>query len=90
MKLTSPNSSSSEFCSGVAVRSSLCASCKGLLECVRDDVGRLVDIAQPVRFIDDDEIPGVFVDVRRLAAGELIGADDDGSFASKWAGSCPA
>ena len=57
MKLTRPNSSSSEFCSGVAVSSSLLRARKRLLQGVGDDVRRLVDVAQAMRFVDDDEVP---------------------------------
>ena len=50
-----------------------------LLEGVRDDIRRLVDIAKAVGLIDDDEIPGGGVDVRRFAPRELVGTDDDRS-----------
>ena len=48
------------------------------LERVGDDVGRLVDVAQPMGFVDDDEVPWRRSDIGRLAARKLIGADDDG------------
>ncbi len=50
---------------------------QGLLQRVGDDVGRLVDIAQPVRFVHHHQVPGRVVDVRRLVARELVRADDD-------------
>ena len=48
------------------------------LQRVRDDVGRLVNIPEPVRFINHDQIPRHRGDVRGLVAGELVGADYDG------------
>ena len=47
------------------------------LEHVGDDVARLVHVAQPVRFVDDDEIPVNPGDVGSLRPGELVGAKDD-------------
>ena len=57
MKLTSPYSSSSEFCSGVAVRRACAVPGQRLLQRVGDDVGRLVDVPQAMRFVDDHEVP---------------------------------
>ena len=47
-------------------------------ECVRNDVGRLVDVAQTMSFIDDHKVPGRRRNVRCLAACKMIGAYDDG------------
>jgi hypothetical protein len=47
------------------------------LERVGDDVRRLVDIAQPVRLVDHNQVPRHGLNVAGLALGELIGADDD-------------
>ena len=47
------------------------------LEGVGDDVGRLVDIAEPVGFVDHHQIPRGVGYVGCLAAGKLVGADDD-------------
>ena len=48
------------------------------LERVGDDVGRLVDVAQAVRFVDDHEVPRGVRDIGGLVPRELVGADDDG------------
>ena len=54
-----------------------------LLQRVGDDVRGLVDVAQPVRFVDDHRSHGTCCDVGRLVPGELVGADDDLPSASK-------
>ena len=77
MMLTSPYSSSSEFWSGVAVSSSLRRSCQRVLERVGDHVRRLVDVPQPVRFVDHDQVPRRGRNVGGLAPRELVRADDD-------------
>ena len=46
-------------------------------EGVGDDVRRLVDVAQPVRFVDHHQVPRHGLNVAGLALGELIGTDDD-------------
>jgi hypothetical protein len=50
---------------------------QGLLQRVRDDVRRLVDVAQPVRFVHHHEVPRGVVDVGCLVPRELVRADDD-------------
>jgi len=55
-----------------------------LLKDIGDDVGWFVNIPQPVGFVNDHEVPRRGVYIRRLAAGELIGADDDGILGFKW------
>ena len=52
-------------------------------EGVSDDVGRFVDIAKPMSLINDYQIPRGVRYIGCLAAGKLIGADDDFS-ALKW------
>jgi hypothetical protein len=46
-------------------------------QCIGDNVGRLVDIAQPMGFVDDHQIPGNCFDIIRLALGKMIGTDGD-------------
>ena len=55
----------------------LVLACQRQLERVGDDVRRLVNIAQPVGFVDHHEVPGQGVDVARLALREMVGADND-------------
>lgn len=43
---------------------------------VGDDVGGFVDVAQPVRFVDDHQVPRYGFYVGRFAPRELVGADD--------------
>ena len=50
------------------------------LESIGNDVGRFVDVAQPMRFVNDDQVPRGSGDIRRLGASEVVGADDDGVF----------
>lgn len=50
---------------------------EGLLQGIGDDVGRFVDVSQPVGFVDHDKVPTHETDLRRLATCELVGADDD-------------
>src|SRR3989442_1202319 len=42
------------------------------LECVRDNIRRLVDVAEPMRFVDDHEVPRRVAYIGSLAASELI------------------
>ena len=46
-------------------------------ERVGDDVCWLVHVAEPVGFVDHHQVPLGIGDVRSLAAGEMVGADDD-------------
>lgn len=48
----------------------------GLLERLGDDVAGLVDVAQAMRFVENDQVPRDFLDVVGLGLGELVGADD--------------
>ena len=41
-----------------------------------DDVAFFIDVAQAVRFVEHDEIPGDTLDVGRFGFGELVGTDD--------------
>lgn len=50
---------------------------EGLFDGVGGFVGGLIDVAQPVSFVDDGEVPLGVADVRRFGFGELVGADDD-------------
>ena len=50
---------------------------KRLLERVGNNVGRLVHVAQAVRFVNDHEVPRRVCDIRRLVAGKLVGTDND-------------
>ena len=59
------------------------------LERVGDDVRRLVDVAQAVRFVNDHQIPWLRMDICRLALGELVGADND-LRSLEWAELAPA
>ncbi len=47
------------------------------LQGIGDDVAGLVDVAKPMCFVDDDQIPRYGVYIGCLAAGKLIRADDD-------------
>ncbi len=49
----------------------------GLLDGVGDFVGGLIDVAEAVGFVDDDEVPAGLADVGLHFSGELIGANDD-------------
>ena len=49
----------------------------GMLDRLADFVVGLVDVAEPVRFIDDHQIPGRLADVRLLGPRKLVGADHD-------------
>ena len=50
---------------------------QGVLERARDLAATLVDVAEPVSFVHDDEIPGHGPDGVRLGAREVVGADED-------------
>ncbi len=50
---------------------------QGLLERIGDDVRRLVDVAEAVRFVNHHQIPRHGLDVAGLALGELVGANND-------------
>ena len=50
----------------------------GLLDGERDLARSLVDIAQAMRFVDDDEIPRGLAQIGLFAARELVGAQDHG------------
>ena len=52
--------------------------CQSHFQRVGDDIGRLVNVAQPVGFIHDDEIPRRVGYIRGFVAGELVGANDNG------------
>ena len=47
-----------------------------VLDGVGDAVGRLVDIPEPVRLVNHDEIPIHLADVGVVWAGEVVGAND--------------
>ena len=49
----------------------------GIFDGVRNAVGRLVNIPQPVRFINDNEIPFYLLNINVLAAGKVIRANDN-------------
>src|SRR5687768_11310932 len=53
---------------------------KRSLERIRDDVRRLVDITQTMRFVDDHEIPWSACDIRRFVSRKLVRADDNRVF----------
>ena len=69
-----------EFEQGVLQRSGgeqeLVAFLQGSLEHVGDDVRGLVNIPQPVGFVDHHEIPRSPMDIGGLVAGKLVGAND--------------
>ena len=48
-----------------------------MLDRARDLTGVLVDVPEPVRFVDNDKIPCRLLNVGLLRTRELIGADDD-------------
>ena len=77
MKLTSPNSSSKRILQRRRREQQLVLAGQRQLERVGDDVRRLVDVAQPVRFVDDHQVPRHGLNIACLALGELVGADDD-------------
>src|SRR5690606_1905291 len=47
------------------------------LECVRDYIRRLVDVPQPVGFVDHYKIPRHGMDVCSLVPGKLVRANDN-------------
>ncbi len=47
-----------------------------LLEGLGDDVAGLVDVAQAMRFVEHDQIPGDALDIVGLGLRELVGTDD--------------
>jgi len=49
----------------------------GVFEGAGDDVAFFIDVAQAVRFVKYDEIPGDTLDVGRFGFGELVGTDDE-------------
>ena len=51
-----------------------------------DSAGRFVNVAEAVRFVDDDEVPGDALQYFGLGGGEVIGTDDDGIFGFEGAG----
>src|SRR5437879_1364979 len=53
------------------------------LQRVGYDVCWLVDVTQPMGFVDDHQIPWRSVNVRRLATRELVRADNDRVFGFK-------
>ena len=50
---------------------------QGIAQGAGDDVGLLVDVAQAVGLVDDDEVPADAGDVVRLVPCELVGAEQD-------------
>ena len=58
MSVERPYNSRREFCSGVAVRSSLRQSSRGPTDSLANLVARTVGVAQLVGLVDDDEVPG--------------------------------
>lgn len=59
-----------------------------VLERLGDDVAGLVDVAQAMGLVQDDQVPLDFLDIFGLGLGELIGADDRAGFRQKGA-CCP-
>jgi hypothetical protein len=49
----------------------------GVLDRKRDLAGRLVDVPEPVRLVDDDQVPRGLSKVGVLRAGELVRAEND-------------
>jgi len=47
-----------------------------LLEGLGDDVAGLVDVAQAMRFVEDDQVPVDALDIVSFGLRELIGTDD--------------
>ena len=86
MTLTRPNSSSSEFCSGVAVSSSFGQRAVASAMLRGDLVGRLVDVPQAMGFVDDHHVPRHAAISVRLGGGEVVRADDDLVLLIEWIG----
>ena len=49
----------------------------GIRDSLRDFARRFPDVAQPVSFVDDDEVPGDLLQVGGAGGGEVVGADGD-------------
>ena len=49
---------------------------EGFLDRFGDDIACLVNVAQPVRFVEHDQIPVDVLDVRSLGLCKLVRADD--------------
>jgi hypothetical protein len=49
----------------------------GVADAARDRAARLVDVAEAVGLVDDDEIPGDAGDLGGPCGGEMVRADDD-------------
>ena len=79
MTLTRPKSSRREFCSGRRGEENFGEAGNGVFDGVGDAVGRLVNIPQPVRLVNDNQIPVHLTDVNVVGAGEVVGANDDRS-----------
>ena len=75
--LTSPYSSSRSFCKRRGGQEHQRTAPDGLLDGVGDLVLGLVDVAEPVRLVDDHEVPRDDGDLGRLRGGEVVGRDDD-------------
>ena len=59
--------------------------CECLPERVGNNVGRLIDIAQPVRLIHHNQIPRGGVNIGSFIPRELVGADYDSFSLLEWA-----
>src|SRR5208282_6494289 len=62
---------------GRCSKQQLVFSDKRRLECVRNDIGGLVDVAEAMGFIDDNKVPSDAAYIASSAFRKLIGTDDN-------------